>query len=65
MNNQPNANGGASPELQPMMGPPSNDKGGQGPAVDGLTGPPVPGDVASEGGAPDRIKPDSVKTGHD
>jgi hypothetical protein len=65
MNNQTSVDGAASPKLQPMMGPPSNDNSGQGPAVDGLTGPPVPADIASEGRAPGRIKPDSVKGGHD
>jgi hypothetical protein len=66
MNNQTSVDGAESPKLQPMMGPPSNDKSGQGPAADSSTGTSVPATIAaSQGGNPGRIEPDSVKTGHD
>jgi hypothetical protein len=66
MNNQPSANGGASPELQPMMGLPTNDNSGEGPVADSSTGTSVPaGIAASQSGNPGRIEPESVKTGHD
>jgi hypothetical protein len=65
MNNQTSVDGAASPKPQAMGDPASKDISGQGPAADSLTGTPAPGEIASEGGAPGRIKPDSVKIGHD
>ena len=66
MNNQPSPNGGAPPELQPMMGLPTNDNSGEGPVADSSTSAADPAAIAaSEGGDPGRIEPDSVKIGHD
>jgi len=64
MNNQTSVDGAASPKLQPMMGPPSNDNSGQGPATDSLTGTPAPADAANQSGAPGPMAPDSAKGGH-
>jgi hypothetical protein len=63
MNNQPSANGGASPELQPAIDPAPNDSGQAPPAVS-LKSTPVPADVAGQSAAPGRMAPASEKGGH-
>jgi hypothetical protein len=63
MNNQTSVSGGASPELQPTIDPPSSDTSGQAPPVVALTNPspaPEPDGVK----VPHVIEPDGVKVPH-
>jgi hypothetical protein len=65
MNNQTSVNGGASPDPQPTIDPPSNDTSGQAPPVVALTNPsPAPASTPSQSGAPGSMVQDSPKGGH-
>jgi hypothetical protein len=64
MKNQPSPNGGASPELQPIMGLPTNDDSTEGPVADSSTSAATsPPDTLSQEAAPGAIAPDSKKGG--
>jgi hypothetical protein len=65
MNNQNSGNGGASPDLQPTIDPPSNDTSGQAPPVVALTNPSVPAITASQSDTSGPMVPASVKGPHD
>jgi hypothetical protein len=64
MNNQPSANGGASPELQPAIDPAPNDSGQAPPAGSSTSAAKFTADTPSQGGAPRKIVPASEKGGH-
>jgi hypothetical protein len=64
MKDQNSVDSAASPKLQPMLSPASNDSSGQGPATDSSTGTPVSADMADQGGVTGQIEPDSVKAPH-
>ena len=65
MSNQTSVSGGASPELQPTIDPPSSNTSGQAPPVVALKSTSGPTDVASQSGAPGPIVPAGIKNGHD